>query len=326
MADENCQDIKERGFDMMKKRRLAILVVTFCFMLSCVPVYAAKIIGKAVNTDIVSYINGVPIKSYNVNGHTAIMAEDLSDYGMFVHYEHPTRELQIYTYFDALHPAEITAHYVPEKNTKPIGSFVANVYATDIVTTMDGKKIPSYNIGGRTLIFMDAFKEYGDLIWYPEERKVCFTSVPDWMYTINKNGANIQATDELGFSLELTKNAEGSFDVTGTNIEFLEDFSFCGGRDPKMYFDFALYDGGNPQSIATEEKLFMPMMTKNRGEWVSDDLTFSNAHMKVTINGKPFKITEVEQTGGNNHTDYKFTLDQNIRTLEEIQSIQIECQ
>lgn len=311
---------------MMKKRRLPILVLAFCFMFSCVPVYAAKIVSQAVNTDIVCYIEDLPIKAYNVNGHIAIMAEDLREYGHSVYYVEPKRELQIFTYFDSLLPRKITAHYVPEENKQPVGSFVANVYETDIVTTMNGEKIPSYNIGGRTLIFMDAFKKEGDVIWYPEERKVCFTYVPNWTYTIKDQDKNTQATDELGFSLELNRNAEGTFDVTGTNISELEGFRFDGGRIPNMSFEFSLeYEGGNQQSIDTEEQLFIPMLNSDRGQWISDDLAFANTHMKVKINGKPVKVIDVSRFGGNNHTDYEFTLDQGMRTLEEIQSIQMEC-
>lgn len=44
-------------------------------------------IGKAVYSDIDAYINNHLIPSYNINDCTAIIAEDLNDYGFDVHYD-----------------------------------------------------------------------------------------------------------------------------------------------------------------------------------------------------------------------------------------------
>ena len=69
---------------MMKKRTIFIFAFCFCMPIFHATIYAEKIMGQAVNTDIVAYINGLPIKSYNINGQTAVIAEDLKKYGVGV--------------------------------------------------------------------------------------------------------------------------------------------------------------------------------------------------------------------------------------------------
>lgn len=127
-----------------------MLFLCFCFLFPNLTAYAATITGQAVTTDIVAYINDLPIPFYNVNGKTAIVAEDLAQYGSSVNYSNSQRLLEVY-YLEP-NDKKITANYTPPKNTKPIGSFVSHVYATNIVTEVDGEIVPSYNIDfyGRT--------------------------------------------------------------------------------------------------------------------------------------------------------------------------------
>ena len=53
------------------------------------------IIGDILYTDIVTYINGKKINSYSLNGRTAIVAEDLVNYGFEVKWNEESRELHI---------------------------------------------------------------------------------------------------------------------------------------------------------------------------------------------------------------------------------------
>lgn len=314
---------------MCMRKWISLLLCIGC-MLSSNVVYAANITGQAVHTDIVAYINALPIPSYNINGQTAIVAEDLAQYGFFVQYDNATRSLSV-DYFENDNP--ITANYQREQNTKPIGSFAAYVYATDIVTYVNGEKVPSYNIDGRTLIFIDALGVYGDVTWYPAERKICYTYVPNWSYSISNWDRVTQADtsqDISGFSFEMSRNQAGDLIVTGENLQYFSNISLRGGRKPvtfaiQMYYvDISYYPLSG--KALTIEDLFWQMRNWNIGEELTKDTDFANAHMKVWINGEAVPVTYVARSIGNGHTDYSFTFDQQVKTLEEIQSIRIECQ
>lgn len=45
------------------------------------------VIGEVLLTDIRTYIDGEPIKSYNIAGRTAVIAQDLADYGFSVSFD-----------------------------------------------------------------------------------------------------------------------------------------------------------------------------------------------------------------------------------------------
>ncbi len=305
---------------MMKKRSIILVLLCFCFLFPNLTAYAATITGKAVHTDIVAYINGLPIPSYNIDGKTAIVAEDLEKYGFWIYYFNDERHLDI-DYID-YNPQKITADYTPQKNTKPIGSFAANVYATDIVTTIGGEKVPSYNIGGRTLIFMDDLKIYGDVIWYPKERKICFTYVPNWQLSIPTDDKSNISAPIADFTIEIKKNAAGTFDFTGKNKQYLSSVSLSSGRKP-LRFEFALYD--LDEGIDKLYDFLKQMLNFDRDEFIKDDVTFSNQHLKVYVNGEPVAITYVTGSGGNGHSDFIFDFNKTIRNLDDIQSVQIVC-
>lgn len=312
-------------------RKWISLLLCVCCILPSTATYGATITGQAVHTDIVAYINDLPIPSYNINGYTAIVAEDLAQYGFSVHYDNTTRSLSV-DYFENDNP--ITAKYQPEQNTKPIGSFAAYVYATDIVTYVAGEKVPSYNIDGRTLILIDALDVYGDVIWYPKERKICYTYVPNWNYGISNWNTATQADtskDISGFSFEMRRDQAGEWVVTGENLQYFSNISLYGGREPNLafavqmyYVDISYYTlSGDGLTI---ENLFQKMLNWDIGEELTDDTTFANAHMKVWINGEEVPVTYVARSIGNGHTDYQFTFGKQVKTLDEIQSVRIECQ
>ncbi len=306
---------------MKKYNRFLSFLLFFCIISPTFTTYGATIIGKAVNTDIVAYINDLPIPSYNIDGQTAIVAEDLNQYGFRVHYWEEYRLLQLdYVPTDNV---KITADYTPKKNTKPIGSFAANVYQTDITTTLRGDEIPSFNIGGKTLIFIDALKKYGDVIWYPEEREIRFTYVPNWKLEVPNDYTKDTSASISYFVLELTRDETGEFVVSGENEQYITYVSFWGGKSP-VGFQFSLYQNVNLQTSDVAH-LLNQMLNADREEWIADDTTFANEHMKVFINEEPVSILSVTGGGGNGHTDYSFSLDKNIRKLEEIQSIRLEC-
>ena len=102
-------------------------------------IFAAPKVGDVVDhvlhTDIVTYINGLPIRSYNIKGYTAVIVEELKDYGFYVVWYGDQRKLTVIR----LESVPIVGGYTPEKNTQPIGSKAMPVFH-DIVTYLDGQK------------------------------------------------------------------------------------------------------------------------------------------------------------------------------------------
>ncbi len=140
----------------MKLKKLIAAVLASAAVLSSFGAVGASAanIGDVVNhvlyTDIVTYIDGKPIESFNIDGYTAIVVEDLLNYGFNVVYDNSTRSLSV-----TKGSGVITSTYKPTANTHPIGSVAMDVLYTDIVTYIEGKKVESYNIQGRTICYVD---------------------------------------------------------------------------------------------------------------------------------------------------------------------------
>ncbi len=132
--------------------RLSLRLLLFFTLAALLGVGAsAAKVGEVVHTDIVAYISGYPIPSYNYKGTTMVVAESLLDYGFDVTYDNDERALRI-----SHNPEKaITAQYFPAENTHQVGSFAMDVLSTDIVTYIEGRRVASRNVGGMTVISMD---------------------------------------------------------------------------------------------------------------------------------------------------------------------------
>jgi len=59
------------------------------------------------------------------------------------------------------------------QNQPNAGEIIGYIYETDIVADIDGMKIPSYNIGGETVIIAEDLKDYGfDVSWDEQNRTI----------------------------------------------------------------------------------------------------------------------------------------------------------
>ena len=353
--------MKEECF--MKKLKNCIILL-FCMMISSSIVFAktGDIVGKAVNTDIVAYINGLPIPSYNINGYTGIVAEDLEKYGFYIRYLDDERLLLVE--YNIASPNEITANYIPPKNTKAIGSFAANIYETDIITGFDyeadrdeksydaGNRVilevlsqtddesidvNAYNIGGQTIILMDDLEYYGDVTWYPEERKICFDYVSpptstSWNLKLKRKEDRDVSKDVSDFAVEFKRTGNNKFDTTENNMQYLTDFTVTWNKDndSKLMFGFQLEMN---VMFQTEELYSMldDMLNQDReGNKVQEGTDFVNEHIKVSVNGITIPVTFVRGGGGNGHSDFYFYfdtsgLDETVKEFDDIQTITIEC-
>ena len=80
------------------KKLLSAVSIFLCIVMLSASVYAVNvgdIVNHTLHTDIVAYIDGQPIESYNISGYTAIMAEQLMGYGFNVVWNQSSRALYI---------------------------------------------------------------------------------------------------------------------------------------------------------------------------------------------------------------------------------------
>ncbi len=164
----------------LKKLLCVILTLSIVSSFSCVYINAynvGDVIGKILSTDIVTYVEGVMVPSYNINGRTAIVAQDLrslgKDVNFGVNFDEATRALTI-TDTDVFGTGSHTPLVYADNGEKPaVGTPVGDVLFTDITTNFEGVPVESFNIGGLTCIFADDLGKFcGTYIWDEEARTV----------------------------------------------------------------------------------------------------------------------------------------------------------
>lgn len=129
------------------------------------------IIGYAKYTDISAYVNHYPITSYNINDYTAVVAEDLQNYGFNVVWNGDERSLSISRNDSA---TAITPYGTIYKYSAKAGQNSFPYLETDIKTYVNGHKVDSFNIDGKTCVYIDALAPYGEVVWIPETRAIKF--------------------------------------------------------------------------------------------------------------------------------------------------------
>ena len=171
---------------------------TLCVMLSCILISSALSvsavedtsdespeksfeigdkIGKVLSTDIVTYVEGVKIPSFNIKGRTAVVAQDLAKLGsklnFGVYFDEESRVLtimdkDIYGWGD-----KSPMVYYGEDDGLRVGTPVKDVLFTDITVNYEDTPLESFNIDGFTCIYADDLgKLCGSYEWNPESRLV----------------------------------------------------------------------------------------------------------------------------------------------------------
>lgn len=131
---------------------IAAFLMSMTFGLAAQATVEGDVVANVLHSDILTTIDGYPIRTYNVNGYTYVQAEDLSNYGFLVIYDDVARAL----YIDEGDGIITANYYNYSEETRPSGSWAGYVYLTDIVTVVNGNFVDSCNIGGSTVIMVDA--------------------------------------------------------------------------------------------------------------------------------------------------------------------------
>lgn len=206
----------------------AAVLLLFSLLLPAMAAEVGEQVEWVLYTDIVTYIDGCPIRSYNIGGYTYVVAEELAQYGFAVEWLPAQKKLSVLAQRTRL-PEQYVSNYSPvfDEGKRP-GDPVLPVLHTDIVTEIRGKAVTSYNIGGYTCIGVDdlaaCFAE--EYIWDGDARTLSLTTrreenwnfvyeTPDFDKDTPVNGTYAVwefAKDENG-AFVLT-HSEGSTDFT----------------------------------------------------------------------------------------------------------------
>lgn len=152
------------------KKILCLLMVGILVLTTTFTVMAnvGDVVGHAKYTDIAAFVNHYPITSYNVDGNTVVVAEDLANYGFNVVWNGDNRSLNI-SRSDA---KEVTPYGKIYKYESMLGQIYNTCLETDIKTYINGTEIKGYNLGGKTVINFEELSVFGEVIWDASTRSI----------------------------------------------------------------------------------------------------------------------------------------------------------
>ncbi len=197
------------------KRFAYIALSVFLLSAFTVPIFAGTIIGYVLYTDIRTYINGMEITSYNINDNTAVVVEDLTDYGFDVKWDGASRLLKVVRKSGKA----ISGGTVTNTSGGKVGTNAMPVHGTDIRTYLEGRLVYSCNVGGRTIIYADDLADVyaSSYKWDADNRTLKLelstepVSIPDTMFiVVNKR---VQ-------SAETGRVSDGKTTIFGEGDEF----------------------------------------------------------------------------------------------------------
>ena len=91
----------------------------------------SDVINSVLATDIIAYIDGLPINSYNIDGNTAVIVEELDKYGFDITWDEMSR---ILTVERNVYKIVTGGNYEHSGDPVNVGTPFMDVYYTDIRT------------------------------------------------------------------------------------------------------------------------------------------------------------------------------------------------
>lgn len=278
----------------------AIRHFIFCTMLVCIclglTVYAAALrVGEVVDhvlaTDIDAFINGYRIPSYNIGGRLGVVSEDLRQYGFSVEWNQENRTLSIAR--DS--GRQISPIEVEDGEVAAIGTRVADVLYTDIVTYLDGRQVDSFNIGGRTIIYFSELSAYGTYL-YDNDIRASMISY-DFLEFVRKTILNVLPSRIIHAGGEIDGYL-GSNSLEALNSSYDKGYRF-------IEMDFVLSSDGKPVCIHNWSQYYSNQLGSNpvSAEEFANVKIF-NAYTSVTLDslaawlyehGDAYIITDIKE-------------------------------
>ncbi len=282
------------------KRILSIIIILV--LLPGVVSYAANVgdvAGDVYPTDIKTYLFDYEINSYNIGGRTVIICEDLGWYYMFyVEWKADERRLEL---TDDMRKRRGYIEDIESAEQRHIGQWIANrpkdyfdtpapehIYHTDIVTTLDGREINSYNVNGRTAIVVEDLRDFGyDVIWDEEERTL----------NVYERFENVATETDIG-----TGYISGEPEGNKTNWEYLV-------YGPQTTEKIVTADGELEVNTLPSNYFYDKMYPlKETFDFLNVKFSFENNILTIdSSEAKPFEIVSTDKTH-NDRGDAKINL------------------
>lgn len=179
----------------------ALLLISPC-------VSANGVIGEVYTTDIGALIDEQPISSYNFQGYTYVVAEDLRGYGFNVEWDAGTRTLMITQNADMVRTSLTPEQINIKKSDIPLWTKLFDVYETDIKTYIHGREIAACNIDGRTLIKLSDLGQFGEVVFDEEHRLAKLNVIRHGLESAYSGLSDVQELS-LGDGITYTGQTEG---------------------------------------------------------------------------------------------------------------------
>lgn len=158
-------------------KRVPLILLLFLLLSVCVPAAAeaADAVDYVLYTDVVAKIDGHPICSYNIGGRIAVSVEDLAGYGFRVAKSANTLRITRVPAGEQISWPD----YTPKTyDDHPLGSRAAPVYASDKKVYADGRRVKSFCLGDKTLIWFNDLARFGAMHWDAAARVSGLTLAP----------------------------------------------------------------------------------------------------------------------------------------------------
>lgn len=199
----------------MKKAVLifAVILLSAVLALTSSAVPAGTVVNHTLYTDIVARIDGHPIRAYNVDNRMVIVAEDLRAYGFWVLWDEEARRLDVVRPLSDGKPAVPWTYpdRMPDIPAGKIGTPADEILATDIVATVAGKPVESWNIDGETVITFRDLAVYGSIVYSNAARTAYFKTADELVILRDST----EQTDAKGWWAEIYGNGtKDSFTFT----------------------------------------------------------------------------------------------------------------
>ena len=209
------------------KRIITFALALMMMLITSLSVSAATpgmLAGNYYYTDIVTYLNGTSVNTINIGGVTLIDAESMSHYGYTVIWRDNERWLEIVDRRTGEISPEAANGSLLDMSTGCPGSVAGRYFHTDIRTTLNGERIISYNIGGKTFIGAEAMRDFGyDVLWDSNARTLSIGMDylrPTWMWEyIDGTGTALNNGLVLEF-VNITQNEKVEFHITIASGEY----------------------------------------------------------------------------------------------------------
>ena len=195
-----------------------------------------SVIGTITDTDIVTFIDGSPIRSYNYLNYTYVVAEELLNYGFDVVYDDASRTLTITRQPNAF-ALSLDVSLINQLKTPCTFSPLYDVYATDIKTFAGTKEIPGYNVGGKTLVQVESLLDFGT-VTYDNDRR---------LLTVQTIEENVMENGILSFGMEQETVNYGKYSITTTKYGNIKGATYLEMVEDERGFKEIRYysNGGN---------------------------------------------------------------------------------